>query len=465
MAEAETTVFGVDFENNHFDTVANLGELGGVFDFLAPAEVADVDETVDAFLKLDKDAEVGEVADNSGVLAADGIFLGDGQPGVGHELLETEAHLALLAVEGEDDGFDFLSHFKEVLSAAEVLAPAHLADVDETFDTGNNFDKCTVVGDDNDFTVDVVAFLEVRIESIPGVRSELLETEGDAVLGLVKVEDDDVDFLVELDNVLRIGDTAPAEVGDVDKTVDTTKVDEDTIGGDVLDGAFEHLAFFEVADDFGLLGFDLVLDEGFVGDYHILVFVIDFDDFELHALVDKHVVVADGFDIDLRTGKEGFDVVENGDNETALGAALDITGNDFLILVSLVDTLPALEDAGFLVGEKQLAVGVFLALDVDFNLVAHFEIGVVAQFGGGDDTVALESDVDNGLTVADADDGTFDNFLFGELSAAHFYNPCVRFFVFVAPASRVKLMLTHWVLSHWQECERRNMSSKDKPFF
>ena len=200
-----------------------------------------------------------------------------------------------------------------------------------------------------------------------------------------------------------------------------------------------------MADNLGFLGFDFVLDEGFVRNNDVLVFVVDLDDFEFHGLVDEDIVVADGLDIDLRTGEEGFDVVENGDDETAFGTALDVTGDDFLILVGLVDALPALEDAGFLVGEKQLTVGVFLTLDIDLNLVTDFEIGIVTQFGSGDDTVALESDVDNGLTVADADDSTLNYLLLGEgfegllVLFGHFFDLFVVDFFFFIDSTPVKI--------------------------
>ena len=54
------------------------------------------------------------------------------------------------------------------------------------------------------------------------------------------------------------------------------------------------------------------------------------------------------------------------------------------------------------------------------HFVAGFEVGVVAQLRCRDDTVRLESDVHNGLTVADGHDGAFDDFLFGELVEGFF---------------------------------------------
>ena len=52
-------------------------------------------------------------------------------------------------------------------------------------------------------------------------------------------------------------------------------------------------------------------------------------------------------------------------------------------------------------GKLHLAVGVFLAFHVNFNFVTDFEVAVVAQFGCVDDTVGLESDVENYLAVVD----------------------------------------------------------------
>ncbi len=123
VAEAETTVFLVDLENLHLDVSADLGEFVGVFDTLGPAEVGDVDKTIDTFLDFNEHAEVGEVAHLGGVLAADRIFGLDVFPRISLELLDAEAHLAVFAVEGEDDGFDLVAYLHEVLSRAQVLAP------------------------------------------------------------------------------------------------------------------------------------------------------------------------------------------------------------------------------------------------------------------------------------------------------------------------------------------------------
>ena len=54
VAERETTVVLVDFENLNFDVGTDLSKFRGVFNLLGPREVADVDESVNAFLDFNE---------------------------------------------------------------------------------------------------------------------------------------------------------------------------------------------------------------------------------------------------------------------------------------------------------------------------------------------------------------------------------------------------------------------------
>ena len=246
------------------------------------------------------------------------------------------------------------------------------------------------------------------------MRSELLETQGDTFLVVVEVEDDDLDLLVQFDHLFGVRDAAPAEVGDVDETVDATEVDEHAVAGDVLDHAFEDLALLELADDLGLLGFEFVLDEGFVRHNHVLELLVDLHDFEFHHAVNKHVVVANRLDVDLAAGQEGFEA-EHFDDEATLGAALDITVDDLATFVGFVDAIPRLEQLGFLVREEELAVGTLLVLNVDFHLVAHLQVGVGAEFSNRNNTIGLEPDVDDDFAVGDGNNSAFDDLVVGNL--------------------------------------------------
>ena len=407
VAQGEATVVLVDFEDDNFDVGADLGEFRRMFYFLGPGEVGNVDEAVYALFDFNEYSEVGKVAHFGGVLASDGIFDFDILPGILLELLEAEAHLALLAVEGKDDGFHFVADFEEVLSGTQVLRPAHFADVDQALDAGSNLHECAVIGHDDNFSLDLVADFEFGCQGIPGMGHELLETQGDALLLVVEVENNDVELLVKLHNFLGVVYAAPGEVGDVDKTIYAAQIDEHTVGGDVLDGSLENLTFFEFGDNLALLLLEFGLDESLVGNDNVLEFGVDFDNLEFHGLANEDIIVTDGLDVDLRTGQEGLDA-EDVDDHAAFGAALDVTLDDFVVFEGLVDAFPGAGSARLAVRQDKLALLVFLIFDEHFHNVAHLDVGIVAEFVHGDDTVGLVADVNHSLTFVQGDDGTFD---------------------------------------------------------
>ena len=229
-----------------------------------------------------------------------------------------------------------------------MLAPRHLGYVDKALYTGLYLNECTIVGDDNNLAFHVVAHLQVRVESIPWVRSELLQTECYALLLVVEVKDNDVDLLVELNHLVGIVNAAPRQVCDVDESVYATKVDEYAVGGDVLDSSLEDLTLLQLRDNLLLLGLKLCFDEGLVGNYDVAELLVDFHNLEFHGLANELIVVAYGVNVNLASRQECLDT-EHVNNHATLSAALDVTLNDFLIVECSVDTLPALAQAGLLV--------------------------------------------------------------------------------------------------------------------
>ena len=418
MAKAHAAVGLVKLEHDDFDFVSHVAELRGVLDLLLPAEVGDVDEAIDALLHLDEQAEVGEVAHLSGVLGLHRELELDVVPRIRNELLHAEAHLPLLAVDAQHDGLDLVSHLQELLGAAQVLAPAHLADVEQTFDAFGHFHKGTVVGYDHNLALDLVSDVDRLRHGIPRVSRELLDAEGNPLAVVVEVEDDHVEALVDFDHFLRMAHAAPAEVGDVHQSVHTAEVDEHTVAGDVLDDAFEDLTLLQSGNDLALLLFQLGLDEGLVGDHDVLVLLVDLDHFEFHLLADVLVVVADGLDVNLAARQEGFDA-EHVDDESTLGAALDRTHDDLVILEGSVDLDPRAVDAGGPVGHHELTVAVLLLLHKHRHHVSNAELGVVTELGSTDDALGLIADVHHHFLLADAHDRAIDHLGFtNEVEAA-----------------------------------------------
>ena len=81
--------------------------------------------------------------------------------------------------------------------------------MDQTLHTGSDLDERAVVGHNNHAALHLVSDLERLIERLPRMRGELLQTQGDALLGLVEVEDHDVDLLIERHDLLGVVYAAP----------------------------------------------------------------------------------------------------------------------------------------------------------------------------------------------------------------------------------------------------------------
>ncbi len=92
---------------------------------------------------------------------------------------------------------------------------------------------------------------------------------------------------------------APRKVGDVDKTVNASEVDEYTVSGDVLNDTLEHLTSFELGDDVLLLLLELGFDKSLVRNDNILEFLVDLYNLEFHSLTNEDIVIADGLYINL----------------------------------------------------------------------------------------------------------------------------------------------------------------------
>ncbi len=245
------------------------------------------------------------------------------------------------------------------------------------------------------------------------MRTELLESECDAALLVVEVEDHHVDLVVEFHHLLRMAHAAVAQVGDMDQAVHAAEIHEHTITGDVLHGAFQHLAFLEAADDLLLLCFDLRFDQCLVRDHHVLELLVDLHDLELHVLAHVLIVVADRLHVDLAAGQESLDA-EHVHDEAALGAALHVARDDLVGLHRTVHLAPGIVDARGLVGDDHLAGLVLLLLDVHLHLVADGEVGLVTELAQGHNPLALVSDVDHRLLFVQANDGSHQHFLLGD---------------------------------------------------
>ncbi len=98
---------------------------------------------------------------------------------------------------------------------------------------------------------------------------------------------------------------APCHVGDMQQTVDAAEVNERTVIGDVLDDAFDNLAFFEVLNDFRTLLGTGLFQNGTARNDDVAATLVHLEDFEGLRVVHQRGNVADRTDVDLRARQEG----------------------------------------------------------------------------------------------------------------------------------------------------------------
>ena len=339
VTQAQATVFLVDVEYLYFDRRTDLSYFARVLDLLGPREVGDMNQPFYAFFDFHKGSEVGEVANGSGMGAAHRVFHFNVFPWIGLQLFHAERHLAVFAVEGKNHCFYLFTHGHEILRAVEVLCPAHLRHVNQSLYARCDLNECTIIGDHHHFALDDVTHLKGFAQCIPWVRGELLQAEGDTFLLVVEVEDHHVDLVVQLHHFLGVLNASPGEVGDVYQAVYTAQVDEDTVGGDVLDHPFEYLSLLQLGDNLFLLLFEFFFDQGFVRYHHVLVFRVDLHNLEFHCLVYKDIIITDRLHVDLRSRKECFNT-EYIHNHTTFGAAFDISLDDFVVFECCIHAIP-----------------------------------------------------------------------------------------------------------------------------
>jgi hypothetical protein len=96
------------------------------------------------------------------------------------------------------------------------------------------------------------------------VGSKLFQAKSDTFLVIIEIEDDNIQFLVELYDLLGMVNPSPRQIGYMNKSVDSAKVDKYTVRCNIFNGSFENLSFFKFSNDLFLLLFKLCFDKSFV---------------------------------------------------------------------------------------------------------------------------------------------------------------------------------------------------------
>ena len=178
-----------------------------------------------------------------------------------------------------------------------------------------------------------------------------------------------VDLVADLDDLGRILDAVPAQLGDMDHAVNAADIDERAVAGEGLDSAVVLLADLDLAPDLLLRGLALLSGDGTDGADDAAAGTVDLGDAQLDSLSDHLVQIAALGNAGLGSGNEHADALDV-DDDAALVFFGDIALDDGLVLNGRFDLFPGLAGLETLAGQADDAFAVVDMDDDRFDLVA-----------------------------------------------------------------------------------------------
>lgn len=138
----------------------------------------------------------------------------------------------------------------------------------------------------------------MRAKRCHGSSWVALEGQGDALTIEVNVEHLDGNLVADLDNLGRVVDVLPRQLGNVDQAVNAAQINECTEVDDGGHDAFANLALLELGQE-GFAHFGLGLFEVLTtGEHHIVAVLVELEDLGLDGLANVRGQVADATHFD-----------------------------------------------------------------------------------------------------------------------------------------------------------------------
>ncbi len=323
------------------------------------------------------------------------------------DALDRQRQPPTLRIDLEDLDADRVSGLDDLARVLDVVL-SQFGDVHEPLDAVEDLHKRPEGDHLGDVALELVADVVSVDDALPGILLGLLEAQRDALTLTVDVEHLDADRVADREDLGRMVDVRPGQLGDVNQAVDPVEVDERAEVDDVGDRALDHLARLEpVEDPFAIL-LALLLEHGPTGQHHIVAGPIELDHLAFDRLAHVLIEVRHAPDVHQRGGEETPDAQVN--DQTALDDFDHGTFDGLARFSGGFDPPPGFLEAGTLLGQDQPSVLILLGQDECVDLLAELDLiaGVHRladrELAGGDDPLGLVADVDEHLVVIDADD-------------------------------------------------------------
>ena len=299
------------------------------------------------------------------------------------------------------------------------MTHGHLGDVHQALDGLAQLDEGAERDGLGDLAVDDGADRVALDQLDPRILGGLLQTQGDALALQIDVQNLDLDLVADLDDLGRMVDVVPGQLGDVDQTVDAAQVNEGAEVDDAGNRALETHALGQLGEDLGALVLAAFLKQHATGQDNVVAVAVHLDDAGLDLGVQVHVQVLDATQVDQRRRQEAAQA--DVQDQAALDNLDNLAGDGLAGLELLLNADPGALVLGTLLGQDQTAILVLLLQDQSLDLVAEIDdlgrIGVLTdgQLADGHNALGLESDVHQHLVVLDLDNRAVDQVALVEL--------------------------------------------------
>ena len=242
----------------------------------------------------------------------------------------------------------------------------------------------------------------------PRVFLRGLERQRDTLAVHVDVENLDLDLLAHGDDLVRVVDVLPGQLGDVHEAVHAAEVHERTEVDDRRHDALADLSGSQRGEERRAhLGLRLLKERAARQD-HVVAVLVELDDLGLDLLADVRAEVAHAAHLHERGGQEATQADVH--DEATLDDLDDRSGDDAVFFLDLLDRAPGTLVLRALLGQDEAAFLVLLGEDEGLDGVADVDnvvgVGVVTdgKLAGGNHAFGLVTDVEENLVTVDLDD-------------------------------------------------------------
>src|SRR5690606_38356037 len=410
-AQGDALTLWINRQDNGFNFVALLVFTNSFFASLVPADVRQVNQTIDATVQADEDTEVCDGLDLAGDTVALVEVAGEIFPRVGNALLDTQGDTTTLFVDIQNHHFNFVAYLNNLGRMDVLVGPIHFGYVNQTFNTLFQLGKAAVVGQVGNASSNLGTFRVTTFDVDPGIFAQLLQTQRHTVALTVELQDLNVDFVAHIHDFARMLDTLPGHIRDVQQAVNTAQIYERTVVGQVLDDTLDFQTLGQgFQQSFTLLAV-FSFQNGAAGNNHVVTLLVQLDNLEFELFVLQVRGVANRTNVYQGTRQEGTDASQI-NSETTFDLAIDNTLDHFFSFEGLLENLPRFSALGLFTGQTGFTETVFNCIESHIDNIAdsYFQLAFfVQELGGGDNAFGLQSVVNGDPVVVDVNYGSLDD--------------------------------------------------------